>query len=425
MYNFIINRLFNKNFIGWYRYMLNNKKTIKINPEIFKFGGKNKREKTVKNNFTIPLVSPNILKNKLLKRVQDKKNKELSAIKNTPVENQNMNEKYNNEFNESIQYLQVLSNEKKKKEENIKREQLKNNLMKQTIRNKQPNLTNNLHINLELPDELKEDYYSRHIQKQPNALTSQPSLRLSYNVDNNIPYGCLKGGIKKTYRSYKKDMPPDGHSHANQHHHLQSQKIPSFNKPEHLSERELKLHKLKEKVFNQHKFINNKINESSAGQIKTNNSPEITINHTRANDTPETLDNSINTKIHNNTSLNTNEVDSYNNNTVSKEISTIKKKITTIRKYKLGKSKHNRTIGILLKDAQTKSKIMEDYKEIKNTNINDIKKYLHKNNLLKYGSSAPNDVTRKIYENSVLAGEIINVNTDTIIHNMSNNKSDE
>jgi len=414
--------------------MLNNKKTIKINPEIFKFGGKNKREKTVKNNFTIPLVSPNILKNKLLKRVQDKKNKELSAIKNTPVENQNMNEKYNNEFNESIQYLQVLSNEKKKKDENIKKEKLKDNLMKQTIRNKQPNLTNNLHINLELPDELKEDYYTRHIQKQPNALTTQPPIQLSYNIDNNIPYGCLKGGIKKTYRSYKRDMPAHAHSHHSPH--LQPQKIASFNKTDNLSERELKLHKLKEKVFNQHKFINNKINDSIAGQIKRNNSPEITMNYTRSHesttkdisgtpDTPDTPDNYINTKINNNTSLNTNYVESYNNDTLSKEVPTIKKKITTIRKYKLGKSKHNRTIGILLKDAQTKSRIMEDYKEIKNTNINDIKKYLHKNNLLKYGSSAPNDVTRKIYENSVLAGEIININTDTIIHNMSNNKSDE
>ena len=84
--------------------MLNTKKTIKINPEIFKFGGKNKKEKTMKNNFTIPLVSPNIvspniLKNKLLKRVQDKKSKELAAIKNTPIENQNTTDKYNNEFN--------------------------------------------------------------------------------------------------------------------------------------------------------------------------------------------------------------------------------------------------------------------------------------------------------------------------------------
>ena len=399
--------------------MLNTKKTIKINPEIFKFGGKNKKEKTMKNNFTIPLVSPNIvspniLKNKLLKRVQDKKSKELAAIKNTPIENQNTTDKYNNEFNDSIQYLQVLSNEKKKKDENMKREEFKRDLMKKTIRNKQPNLIdNNLHINLELPDELKEDYYPTHIQKQHNVLTSQIPIHLSYNIDNNIPYGCLKGGIKKTYRSYKKEFSTT------------PQKITS--PPANLSERELKLHKLKEKVFNQHKFIHNKINPNNtplrhpephepreiitapASTALTNNRPEIIINP----------------RLNNNTSLNVDAANADNKSNISTEIPTIKKKITTIRKYKLGKSKHNRTIGILLKDAQTKKKIMDDYKEIKNTNINDIKKYLHKNNLLKYGSSAPNDVTRKIYENSVLAGEIININTDAIIHNMSNNKSDD
>ena len=409
--------------------MLNNKKTIKINPEIFKFGGKHKKEKTMKNNFTIPLVSPNILKNKLLKRVHDKKNKELAAMKNTHVENTNMNEKYNNEFNESIQYLQVLSNEKKKKDENMKREEFKRDLMKKTIRNKQSNVTtNNLHINLELPDELKEDYYNTHIQKQPNVLTDRSPIQLSYNIDNNIPYGCLKGGIKKTYRSYKKDF-----SNTTQPSQKISSVESSLNKIDNLSERELKLHRLKEKVSNQHKFIHNKINDSSPGEIKTNNNkPEIIVNNNSIatttlienNNSPEIR---INSNNNTNTTLNTATATTDSNNNISREIEipTIKKKITTIRKYKLGKSKHNRTIGILLKDAQTKKKIMNDYKEIKNTNINDIKKYLHKNNLLKYGSTAPNDVTRKIYENSVLAGEIININTDAIIHNMSNNKSED
>lgn len=406
--------------------MLNTKKTIKINPEIFKFGGKHKKEKTMKNNFTIPLVSPNILKNKLLKRVQDKKNKELSN-RNTPIENQNTNEKYNNEFNDSIQYLQVLSNEKKKNDENMKKEEFKRDLMKKTIRNKQPNLTNNnLHINLELPDELKEDYYTTHIHKQHNILNSQPSVQLSYNVDNNIPYGCLKGGIKKTYRSYKKDFATTPSDPTPKLSSITSQSASTSNKVENLSERELKLHKLKEKVFNQHRFIHNKINEKGIGQLKTNIQPEHLINNNKTNAEPLKTNNPPEIIINNNqnnTSLNSAGSADTNKN-ISNEIPTIKKKITTIRKYKLGKSKHNRTIGILLKDAQTKHKIMEDYKEIKNTNINDIKKYLHKNNLLKYGSSAPNDVTRKIYENSVLAGEIVNVNTDTIIHNMSNNKSD-
>lgn len=404
--------------------MLNNKKTIKINPEIFKFGGKHKKEKTMKNNFTIPLVSPNILKNKLLKRVQDKKHKELSNIK-TPSNILNNSENYNNEFNESIQYLQVLSNEKKKKDENMKKEEFKKDLMKKTIRNKDTTLNNNhLHINLELPDELKEDYYSTHLHKQNNILSTQPHIQLKYNIDNNIPYGCLKGGIKKTYRSYKKDFLNTSTN--------QQLSDPTKNKINNVSERELKLHKLKEKVFNQHKFINNKINGYPAGTSKIINRPPISINN--ENIYNNNIDNNNITHTSNletfktdnspeiNTSLN---LDTYTDNTLNNlnEIPTIKKKITTIKKYKLGKSKHNRTIGILLKDTQTKNKIMEDYKEIKNKNINDIKKYLHKNNLLKYGSQTPNDVTRKIYENSILAGEIINVNTDTIIHNMSNNKS--
>lgn len=410
--------------------MLNNKKTIKINPEIFKFGGKHKKEKTMKNNFKIPLVSPNILKNKLLKRVQDKQNKEVSNIKNTQIDNQHTHEKYNNEFNDSIQYLQVLSNEKKKKDEHMKREEFKNDLMKKTIRNKQHLTNHNLDINLELPDELKEDYYKKHIHKESNALMEHPPIKMSYNIDNNIPYGCLKGGIKKTYRSYKKEF-------SNTPHKL-SYSSPStslsLNKMDNLTERELKLHKLKEKVFNQHKFIHNKRNlpPDVIDQTKTNTPPDPDPAEKIINDTGKTIDKSYVEPLQ---TMNTSGIMINNNNqhntilnadrdiTISKEIPTIKKKITTIRKYKLGKSKHNRTIGILLKDAVTKHKILEDYKEIKNKNINDIKKYLHKNNLLKYGSSAPNDVTRKIYENSVLAGEIININTDTIIHNMANNKT--
>lgn len=315
--------------------------------------------------------------------------------------------------------------------------------MKKTIRNKQSNISSNqsnpnLHINLELPDELKEDYYNTHIQKQNNVLTAQPSIQLSYNIDNNIPYGCLKGGIKKTYRSYKKEF-----SSSSSHPSPKLLTSTNTNKLNNLSERELKLHKLKEKVFNQHKFIHNKTTQPNIGkttlgvpQRQTDSfmTAHVINNTVTPTPTPTTTPPQFEKIQLNNLSNISTNVSSFQNNISSncnnnspslKEIPTIRKKITTIRKYKLGKSKHNRTIGILLKDAQTKNKIMEDYKEIKNTNINDIKKYLHKNNLLKYGSTAPNDVTRKIYENSVLAGEIVNINTDAIIHNMSNNKSHE
>ena len=57
---------------------------------------------------------------------------------------------------------------------------------------------------------------------------------------------------------------------------------------------------------------------------------------------------------------------------------------------------------------------------IKKKNIKEIKDYLRKQNLLKVGSIAPNDVLRIMYEQSILTGEVCNKNGDTLIHNFIN-----
>ena len=91
---------------------------------------------------------------------------------------------------------------------------------------------------------------------------------------------------------------------------------------------------------------------------------------------------------------------------------------TTIKKYKLGK--HGKTISILIKNNKTRKIIQNAQRELKNVPIHDVKNLLIKNNLLKLGSTAPSNVLRTMFEESNMAGEILNTGGDTFMHNYMN-----
>ena len=95
------------------------------------------------------------------------------------------------------------------------------------------------------------------------------------------------------------------------------------------------------------------------------------------------------------------------------------KKITK-RKYTLGKSPKYRKVGVLIKGRQTKKNIINSHKKLKHTDIHQIKKYLKKHGMLKTGSSCPDEILRKMYESSMLSGDINNTNKNTLIHNFLN-----
>ena len=97
-------------------------KTISINPALFSVGGvktKRKKEKQKIQKKT-PLISPNVLKKKLLNRIKEHKERENKNNPNVHIdidkhkikENKNVDD----EFADSLNYLQILAKDNKKKE---------------------------------------------------------------------------------------------------------------------------------------------------------------------------------------------------------------------------------------------------------------------------------------------------------------------
>ena len=379
------------------------KKTIDINPDLFNVGGKTRKNRDKKQKPTnVPLISPNVLKNKLLKRIKEHKKKETEGLDNnkkklpdpSSVINKNANtnvgkpnlvnlEEYNDEFNDSINYLQTLSKQKKENEQKSVSEanklRLKADLERKTLKNYQSLLsggeTNLPHVNIDLPKELEEFAVPIIIQPQEQIVT----LARPYTVDNSVPYGCLKGGLKPSYKDWNRTQ---------KNMIVTDPKLSVVIDPK-LSERENRLKQLKDKIKEKH------------------NSIDVTI-------TPQLEDNAVNPVICGGVANATESLTTGGQEMVNKQF--LKKTIR--KKYTLGKTKNNRTVGVLIKDRNTRKQVLTAQRELKKKSVNDIKTYLKDHNLIKVGSSAPNDVIRKMYEASMLAGEITNSNADTLLHNL-------
>jgi len=455
-------------------------KRIKINPALFSMNGANKtkkkREKITKQ-IAAPLISPNVLKNKLLKRIKEHKNRENNIggsittnndDKNNDKNNDKINEqkidhsnnsankinnsdndilKYSDEFNDSISYLQSLSKEKKINDEKTlyekQKEKRREELQRSTVKNyyslssSQTPSHSHSHsqspfVYNELPDDLKEPLIK--IDTQKLAINNEPPVNLKYRVDSIVPYGVLKGGMKPTMREWNKTQRNrDFISNT------------SINSHSGNNERENKLNALKEKIKEKQK--QQQLHQLRLQQLQVQQSHQRSQSPSQLPSPSPSLPQQHNLEIQDSRSQSQSQPqlqqhpqdqqsqqsqqyqqhEQPKESEVSHTVNTIKQicKKTIRRKYTLGKSKIKKTVGILLKDRNTRKKVIVAQKELKEKSINEVKKYLREHHLIKIGSNAPNDVLRKLYESAMLTGEIHNNNKDTMLHNFMKDKEEE
>ena len=413
-----------------------NKKTIQINPELFKISGGKSRKNREKKELTLhPSVTPNNLKNKLLKRIKEHKtsgtnqnnpsnqNKQNKPNKQSNPSNPIIKNDYTDEFYGALNYLSDLS--KKQKVNEAKQRSLNTS----TLKNYR-NTPTNLDISLELPPELQE---TKAFVPQSNEV-----FNVNYRVTDDVPYGCLKNGKKKTYREWKQLSTPDKidipdiirpptppkrnietftSANTNTNTTIQKRNDPSINnlsREERLEHIKNKLKKIQDEdtQIKQQSLDNFKKLEKELFKPPI----DFSIEELELDDFSAGASEGIS---------DIKEMITNRDNNIEKAKNKKYLKKTIKRKFTLGKSDKLRRVSVLIKDRQTRKNIINSQKELKKTAITDIKKYLRQHGMIKVGSTCPPDILRKTFESAVLTGEVTNTNKDILLHNfLSIDKSD-
>ena len=291
-------------------------------------------------------------------------------------------------------YLKISrrgSKEKKKKKEklsnSLKPNRIKRDLIKRIkehnnklrdkekqnkLKNKNKDFENDFENTLQYLDKITKKNKEKKKKKRKNkTMKNQPFQQQQQPFDNNMehqynqrfkipnapPYGILKNGKKPTYRTYNKTL----------------KKNTSFS--ENITP--INIHNSMENNIIENNFMNN-MNIKSEREKKLEK--------------------------------------------LKKKLKPKKNKVYTKRlRRRITLGKKNGSIGVMIKNNKTRRAIKNEHIVLKNKDISEVKEYLKKHNLIKIGTSAPENILRQLYESAYLSGNIINKNPNILLHNWETN----
>ena len=367
---------------------MSERKTISINPELFKVTSNTTRKKQPKNekNKDIKIKSQHTkqqnnktLRGKLLKyiREQQEKNYEKNAHRDVSQKKPTKNplDEFNSEFDNSLKYLMSVAEENEKKQKH-------NSTLKQY-----PN--NNVQSML-----FNDNVLQNVMNTMPNVRNEIPALKLNMSNPNYPKYGCLKGGTLPTYRNWKNQTqrkPPNLNDqyistipYASTAHSIQEPHKPSFqNTP---IQQNHPIHSENMGIMNQKSELDKEIERQKA---------RMEMKQIMQKTKPQKMP----------------------------KLKYLKQKKTLKRTYHVGKSKVFPKVAVLVSNKTIRNNITTKKQLLKQTPIEEIRKFLLKKGFIKVGSTSPNDVLRKMYESVVLiSGDVTNHNPDNLLYNFFNDK---
>lgn len=366
------------------------KKTIIINPDFLKLPMKgNRTRKEAPKPIKIRSDKPATSNDKTIKRRalnyirkrQEDKYKQLIKGSDTAPHTKTYTDEFKSDFDDSLEFLQKLS------DQNMQKEQVKNATIRQYP--VVPNSTlftapvfNQIldHSPLILRSGIDQNVSLEEVDAFKNLTNLVPSIPQTNFMTTNLPpihlpkpaYGCLKGGNLPTYRTLKNQ-------------HLQ----------------------------------NNHLTTTPANQFPQTHPTPSPKNYI-ARLTPEQQRAELKQY------LEKRKEEKERVNMVKRQRNILKphkkQKRTTTRTFRVGKSKHYAKIGVLIPNKTIRTQVLAKKQKIRETPVQDMRKYLIKKGLIRVGSSCPNDVLRQMYESSMMmCGEIQNHNADNLLYNYLHN----
>ena len=351
--------------------MSEERKTIQINPELFKVSNNKtpkKREKPLPRLNIKPkekIQKQKTLRKNVLKMIREKQQEEYKRLfdkkPREPSIANKITTEFDKNFDETIHFFSSLA--KKTENEESKNESTQTFSSAPITPTPNPNTPHNTTLKQYLP--IKEPLHIQIPEMKENIQLVSPKVDSSNPIRLQPPlppkYGCLKNGSLPTYRSYQQTI-------------------------------------------------------RNREPITT---PLIGPKDINTNEPPKFLPRPIKPEVK--SYMKKNELF---HNRAQKRIRYLKRKKIYKRTYRVGKQPKKSKISVLISNKTVRNRLSTQAQLLKQTPMNEIRQFLIKKGFIKVGSNTPNDVLRKMYESvSMVCGEVQNHNSENLLYNFLHDKS--